>query len=180
MGRERNNACWGPTRCYVVIQLLGHVQLFAPPWTVAHQASLSFTVFWSLLRLMSIELVMLSNHFLFCHPSVTFLLLPSIFPSIRVFSKDLTLRLRWPKYWRFSFSISLSNDYSGLISFRIHWFDLAVQGTFRCLLQQPNSKASILWYSGFFMVQLSHPYIIVGKTIGLTMQTFVGSNLSTF
>ena len=152
------------------VQSFSHVQLFATPWTAAHQASLSFTIFWSLLRLMSIELMM-PNHFILFHP---LLLLPSIFPSIRVFSKDLTLRLRWPKYGCFSFGLSPSNEFSGLISFRTHWFDLAVQGTLRHLLQQPNSKASILWCSSFFMVQLSHPYMTVGKTIASTLRTFAG------
>ena len=122
----------------------------------ACQASLSFTISWSLFKLMSIELVMSSNHLILCHP---LLLLPSIFPSIRVFSNESTLPMRWPKYWSFSFSISPSSEYSGLISFWIDRFDLlAVQGTLKSLLQQHNLKASILWHSAFFMVQLSHPY----------------------
>ena len=127
----------------------------------------------SLLKLMSVDLLMPSNHLIVCHP---LLLLPSIFPSIRGFSNELVswLFMSGGKYWSFSFSISPSNEYSGLISFRTRWFDLAVQGTLRRLLQQPNSKASILWCSGFFMVQLSHPYMTIGKTIALTMRTFVG------
>ena len=135
----------------------------ATPWTAAHQASLFFTIPWSLLKLLSIELVMPSNHLILCHP---LLLLPSNFPSIRVFFNELALRIRWPKYWSFSFSISPSNEYSGLISFRIDWSDLlAVQGTLNSLLQHDSSKASILWHSTFFIVQLSHPYMTTGKTI---------------
>ena len=127
------------------------------PWTAAHQASLSITNSWSLLRLMSIKSVVLSNHCILCHP---LLLLPSIFPSIRVFSNESVLCIRWPKYWSFSFSISPSNEYSGLISFRMDWFDLlAVQCTLKSLLQHHSSKASILRCSAFFIVQLSHPYI---------------------
>ena len=139
------------------------------PWTAAQQASLSFTVSWNLL--VSIELVMLSNHLIFCHPP---LLLPSTFPSIRVFSNESALRITWPKYWSFSFSISTSNEYSGLISFRMDWLDLlAVQRTLKSLLQHHSSKASILQHSAFFIVQLSHPYMTPGKTIVLTRQTFV-------
>ena len=134
--------------CCSVAQL---VWLFVIPWTTAHQASLSFTISWSLLKLMSTELVMPSNHLILCHP---FLLLPSIFPSIRVFSNESTLHIRWPKYW--SFHISPSNEYSGLISFRIDWFDLAVQETLKSLLQHHISKASILQCLAIFMVQLSH------------------------
>ena len=138
--------------------------------STAHQASLSFTNSWSLLKLMSIDLVMPSNHFILCCP---LLLLPSIFPSIRVFSNELALHIRWPKYWSFSYSISPSNEYSGLISFRIDWFDLlAVQVTLKSLLQHYSSKASILQCSAFFMVQLSHPYMTTGKTIALTRWTF--------
>ena len=138
------------------VQLLSHVQLFATPWTVAHQASLSITNSQSLLKLMSIKSVTPSNHLILCHP---LLLLPSIFPSIRVFSKESVLCIRWPKYWSFSFSISSSNEYSGLISFRIDWFDvLAVQGTVKSLIQHHSSKASILWRSAFFMVHLSYDY----------------------
>ena len=142
------------------------------PWTIAYPAPLSFTITCSLLRFMSIELVMVSNHLILCHP---LLLLPSIFPSIRVFSNEPVLPIRWPKYWSFSFSISPSNEYSGLISFRIDWFDLlAVQGIHKSLLQHHSSKASILWRSAFFMVQLSYPYMITGKSVALTIQTFVG------
>ena len=145
------------------------------PWTAACQASLSITNSWSLLRLMSIESVMLSNHLILCHP---LLLLPSIFPSIRVFSNESVLHIRWPKYWSFSFSISLSNEYSGLISFRMNWFNL--QGTLKTLLQHHSSKASILPHSAFFTVQLSHPYMTTGKTIALTRWTFVGKVMSLF
>ena len=145
----------------VVVQSLSHVWLFVTPWTAACQASLSITISQSLLKLMSIESVMPSNHFILCHP---FLLLPSIFPSIRVFSNELALHIRWLKYWRFSFSISPSSEYSGLISFKIDWFDLlAVQGTLKSLLQHQISKASILWCSAFFTVQLSHLYMTTGK-----------------
>ena len=144
------------------------------PWTAAHQASLSFTISQSLLRFMSIESVMLSNHFILCHP---LLLLPSIFPSMRVFSNDSALHIRQPEYW--CFSISPSNDYSWLIPFRMDWFDLlAVQGTLKSLLQHHSSKVSILQFSAFFMVQLSHPYMTTGKTIALTIQTFVSKAMS--
>ena len=139
---------------FIVVQLLSHVRLFV----TAHQASLSFTVSWSLLKLMSIESVMPSNHFILCRP---LLLLPSVFPGIRAFSNKSALHIRWLKYWTFSFSISPSNEYSGLISFRIDWFDfLAVQGTLKSLLQHHSSKASILQCSAFFMVQLTsiHDY----------------------
>ena len=133
------------------------------PWTTACQASLSFTISQSLLRLMSIELMMLSNRLILFHPLP---LLPSIFPSIRVFSSELALLIRWPKYWSFSFSISPSSEYSGLISFRMDWLDLlAVQGTLKSLLQHHSSKASILQRSAFLMVQLSHPYMTPGKTV---------------
>ena len=151
------------------VQLLCCVQLFATPWTAARQASLSITNSWSLLKLMSIESVMPSNHLILCHP---LLLLPSIFPSIRVFSSESVLCTGWPNYWSFSFNISPSNEHSGLISFRMYWLDLlAVQGTLKSLLQHHGSKASILWRSVFFMVQLSHPYMTTGKTIALTRQT---------
>ena len=140
------------------------VRLFATPWTAAHQASLSITNSRSLLKLISIESVMPSNHPILCRP---LLLLPSVFPSIRVFSSELVLHIRWPKYWSFSFSPS--NDYSGLISFRMDWFDLlAVQGTFKSLLQHHSSKASFLRHSAFFMVQLPHPHMTTRKTIALT------------
>ena len=145
------------------------------PWTAAHQASLCITYSQSLLKLMSIELVMPSNHLILCHP---LFLLPSIFPSFRIFSKDSALRIRWPKYWSFSFSISPSNEYSGLISFRIEWFDLAVQGTLKSFLQHHNSKASILQCSAFFIVQFSHPYLTTIKTIALTRPTFIGKVMS--
>ena len=137
-------------------------QLFAAPWTAAHQASLSITNSLSLLKLMSIELLMPSNHLILCHP----LLLPlSIFPSIRVFSKESILHIRWPKYWNFSFSMSPSNEYSGLISFRMDWLDLlAVQGTLKSFLYRRSSNASILQHSAFFIVHLSHPYMTTGKT----------------
>ena len=132
------------------------------PMDSAHQASPSFTISQSLLKLMSIESVMPSNHLIHCHP---LLLLPSVFPSSRVFCNESVLCNRWPKYWSFSFSISPSNEYSGLISFRIDWFDLlAVQGTLKSLLQHHSLKASILWHSAFFMLQLSHPYMTTGKT----------------
>ena len=145
------------------VQSLSHVRLFAPPWTAARQASLSITNSWSLLKLMSIELVMPSNHLILCHP---LLLLPSIYPSIRAFSNESVLCIRWPKYWSFSFNISPSNEHSGLISFKMDWLNLlAVQGTLKSLLQHHNSKASILWCSAFFIVQLSHPYMTTGKTV---------------
>ena len=148
------------------VQLLSHVQLFATPRTAAHQATLSITNSQSLLKLMSIELVMLSNHLILCRP---LLLPPSIFPSIRIFSNESVLRIKWPKYWSFSFSISPSNEYSALISFRMDWLDLlAVHGTVKSLLQHHSSKASILWHSAFFIVQLSHPYMTTGKAIALT------------
>ena len=147
----------------------------ATPWTAARQASLSITNSQSLLKLMFIESVMPSNHLILCRP---LLLSPPIFPSIRVFSNESVLHIRWAKYWSFSFNISPSNEYSGLISFRIDWFDLAVQGTLKSLLQHHSSKASILWCSAFFIVQLSHPYMITGKTIALTRQTFAGKVMS--
>ena len=148
---------------YVVVQLLSHVKLFANAWTAACLASLFFTVSWSLLRLMSIEMTMPSKPLIFCHP---FLLLPSISPSIRVYSSEMAVRIRWPKYWSFSFSISPSSEYSGLISFKVDWFDfLAVQGTLKSFLQHHNLKGSILQCSAFFMVQLSHRYMTTGNTI---------------
>ena len=135
------------------------------PWTAACQASLSITNSWSLFKLMSIELVMPSNHLTLCRPLV---LPPSIFPSIKVFSNESALHIRWPKYWGFSFSISPSKKYSGLISFRMDWFDLlAVQRTLKSLLQYHNLKASIIWHSALFMVQPSHPYVTTGNTICL-------------
>ena len=148
---------------YSSVQLLSCVQLFATPWTAAPQTSLSITNSQSLLKLMSIELVMPSNHLILF---LSLLLLPPIPPSIRVFSNDSVLRIRWPKYWIFSFSISPSNEYPGLISSIMDWLDLpAVQGTLKSLLQHHSSKASILWRSAFFIVQLSHPYMTNGKTI---------------
>ena len=160
--------------CCQSVQLLSHVQLFVTPWKAACQASLSITNSWSFLKLMSIKSVMPSNLLILCHPLIH---LPSIFPSIRVFSNESVLCIRWPKYWSFSFSISHSNGYSGLISFRIDWFYLlAVQGTLKSLLQYHISKASILQCSAFFMVQLSHPYMTTGKTIPLTSK----GNVSTF
>ena len=148
----------------------------ATPRTAACQASLSITNSGSLLKLMSIELVMPSNHLVLCDP---LLLPPSIFPSIRVFSNESALHIRWPKYWSFSFSISPSNEHPGPISFRMDWLDLlAVQGTLKSLLQHHSSKASVLRCSAFFMVQLSHPYVTTGKTIALTRWTFVGKVMS--
>ena len=149
------------------VESVNRVRLFATPWTAAHQPFLSFTNSQSLLKLMSFETVMPSNHLILCHP---LLLLPSIFSSIRVFSSESVLCIRWPKYCSFSFSISPSNEYSGLITFRMDWLDLlAVQGTLKSLLQHHSSKASILWCSAFFIVQLSHTYMTPGKTIALTI-----------
>ena len=156
--------------CIVVFDSL------ATAWTTAHQASLSFTISRSLLKLLSIKSMMPFNHLILCCP---LLLLSSIFPSIRIFSNESVLHIRWPKYWSFSFSISPSNEYSGLISFTIDWFDLlAAQGTLKSLLQHYSSKASLLWCSIFFMVQLSHPYMTSGKTIALIRWTFVGKVMS--
>ena len=159
-----------------VVQSCRHVQLFVTPWTAAYQDFLTFTISWSLLKLMSIDSVMPSNYPIICHP---LLLLHSTFPSIRVFSNESSLHFRQPTYWSFSFNISSFNEYTGLVSFRIDWFDLlTVQGTLKSLLQQHSSKASIFWRSVFFMVQLSHPYMITGKTIALTIQTFVSKVMS--
>ena len=158
------------------VQSLTCVPLFATPWTAACQASLSITNCQSLPKPMSSESVMPSNHLILCH---SLLLLPSTFPSIRVLSNESALHIRWPKYWRFSFNISPSNEHPGLISFRMDWLDfLAVQGTLKSLLQHHSSKSSILWCSAFFMVQLSHPYMTTGKTIALTRWTFVGNVMS--
>jgi len=158
------------------IQLLSRVQLFVTPWNEADQVSLFITNSLSLLKLMSTELVMPSNHLILCCP---LLLLPSIFPSIRVFSNESVLHIRWPKYWSFSFSISPSNEYSGLISFRMDWLDLiGVQGTLKSLLQHHSSNASVFQCSAFFIVQLSHPHMTNRKTIALTRQTFVGKVMS--
>ena len=154
------------------VQLLSCVRLFTTPWAVARQASLTITNSQSLLKLTFIKSVMLSNHLILCHP---LLLPPSIFPNIKVFSSESVLHIRWPKYWSFRFNISPSNKYSGLIFFRINWLDLlAVQGTFKSS-QYHNSKASILWRSAFFIVQLSHPYMI---TVALTRQTFISKVMS--
>ena len=158
------------------VQLLSHVLLFATPWTAACQASLSITNSWSLRKFMFIESVMPSNCLIHCH---SLLLLLSIFPQIRVFSNESALCIKWTKYWSFSLSISPSNEHPGLISFRMGWLDLlAVQGTLKSLLQHHSSKASILWCSAFFIVQLSHPHVTTGKTIALTRQTFVGKVMS--
>ena len=175
VGVSTSMACfvWG-SGVYIlgfVSKSLSRVQFFMTPWTVACQASLSSVISWSLGKLMSIELVMPSNHLILCRP---LLLLPSIFPSIRVFPNESALHIRWPKYWSFSFSNSPSNEYSGLISFMIDCFDLFdVQGTLKSLLQHHSSKASTLWCSAYFMVQLSNPYMTTGKTIVLTIWTFV-------
>ena len=170
------HACRACRYQFSSVQSLSRVRLYATPWTAAGQASLSINNSWCLLKLMSIESVMPSSHLILCHP---LLLLPPIPPSIRVFSNESTLHLRWPKYWSFSFSISPSNEHPGLISFKMDWLDLpAVQGTLKSLLQHHSSKASILWHSAFFTVQLSHPYMTTGKTIALTKWTFVGKVMS--
>ena len=162
----------------ISVQSLSCAQLFATPWTGAHQSSLSITNCQSLLKLMPIELVVPSSHLILYCP---LLLLPSILPSIRVFSHESVLPIRWPEYCSFNFSISPSNDYSGLISFRVYWLDhFAVQGTLKSLLQHHSSKASILWCSAFFIVQLSHPYLTTGKTIALTIWNFVDKIMSLF
>ena len=168
-----------------MVNILGHSSQFSSvaqscltltPWIAAHQTSLSITNSQSLLKLMSIESMMPSNHLTFCHP---LLLPPSIFPSIKVFFNKSVLRIRWPRYWSFSFSISPSNEYSGLISFKIDWVVLlADQGTLKSLLQHYSSKASVIRCSAFFTVQLSHPYMATGKTIALTKQIFVGKIMS--
>ena len=148
------------------------------PWTIACQASLSITNSWSLLKLMYIKLVVPSNHLILCHP---LLLLPAIFPSIRVFSNESALCIRWSKYWSFSFNISPSNEHPGLISFRMDWLDLlAVQGTLKSLLQHHNSKTSILQCSAFFTVQLSHPYMTTGETIALTSRPLLAKQCLCF
>ena len=167
---------YGKMQECVVVQSLSHVQLFATSWTAACQASLFFTISQSLLKPMSIESVMPSNHLVFCHP---LLFLPSVFPSIRVFSNVLALCIRWPKYWSFSSSISPSNEYLGLIFFRTDRFELiAVQRTLKSLFQYNSLKASILQCSAFLMVQISHLYMAAGKTIALTSWTFVGKVMS--
>ena len=158
------------------VQLLSHVWLLATPWTAACQASLSITNSQSLLKLISIMSTMPCNHLILCRP---LLLPPSIFPSIRVFSNESALHIRWPKYWSFSFNISPSNEYSGLISFGMDWLNLLeVPGTLKSLLQHHSSKASILQCSAFFIVQLSHPYMTTGKTIALSTRTFIGKVMS--
>ena len=158
------------------VQSLSHIQLFVTPWTTARQASLSITNSQSLPKLMSFESVMPSNHLILCCP---LLLLPSNFPSIRVFSNESALLRRWPKYWSISLNISPSNEHPRLISFRMNWLDLlAVQGILKSLLQHHSSEASILWCSAIFIVQFSHLYMTTGKTIGLTIRTFVGKVMS--
>ena len=158
------------------VQPLSHVQLLVIPWTETRQTSLSITNSQSLFKLMSIESVMPSNNLILCHP---LLLLPSIFPSIRDISNESVLYIRWPNYWSFNFSISPSNEYSELISFKIDWFDLlAAQGTLKSLLQHHSSKALVHWCSAFFMVQLSNPYMTTGKTIALTRWIFVDKVMS--
>ena len=175
MGHKLMHTFNGSSICCSV-QSLSHVQLFATPWIAACQASLSITNSWSWPKLLSIESVRPSNHLTLCHP---LLLLPSTFPSIRVFCNESTLRMRWPKYWSFSFSISPSHEHPGLISFRMDWLDLlAVQGTLKSLLQHHSSKAPILCHSAFFTVQISYPYMTTGKTIALTRWTFAGKVMS--
>ena len=176
--RLEKNKCCITSLLYLFssVQSLSRVQLFATPWITARQASLSITTSQSSLRLTSIESVMPSSHFILCHP---LLLLPPIPPSIRVFSNESTLLVRWPKYWSFSFSIIPSEGIPELISFRMDWLDLlAVQGTLKSLLQHHSSNASIFWCSAFFTVQLSHPYMTTGKTIALTRWTFFGKVMS--
>ena len=176
----RGHGVWEMGKCWskgtkVSVQSLSHARLFVIPWTAANQASLSVTNSWSMLKLMSIELVMPPSHLILCS---LLLLLCSIFPSIRVFFNESFLCIRWPKYWNFSFSISPSNEYSGLIPFRMDWLDLhVVQETLKSLLQHHSSKASILRLSAFFIVRRSHPYMTTGKTIALTKQTFAGKSL---
>ena len=176
-----NKICW-LIRCWYnssSVQSLSCAQLFATPWTEARQDSLSITNSRSPPKFMSIELVMPSNHLIFCRP---LLLLPSIFPNIRVFTNESALCIRWPKYWSLSFNICPSNEYSGLISFKMDCLDLlAVQEALKSLLQHHSTKVSILWHSAFFIVQLSHPYVTTGKTMALTRWTFVGKkNVSAF
>ena len=169
---EYYNYSYAPSRWIRSDQSLSRVRLFATPWIPARQASLSITSSWSSLRLTSIESVMPSSHLILCRP---LLLPPSIFPSIRVFSSESALRIRWPKYWSFSFIIIPSKDHPGLISFRMDWLDLlAVQGILKSLLQHHSAKASILWCSAFFTGPVSHPYMTTGKTIALTRRTFFG------
>ena len=172
----RNTKVLNGPSCFSSVQSLSHVWLFETPWIAAQQASLSITNSQSSLKLMSIEPAMPSSHLILCSP---LLLLPPITPSIRVFSNESILCMKWPNYWSFSFSISPSNEQSGLISFRMDWLDLlAFQGTLKSLFQHHSSKASSVWRSAFFPVQLSHPYMTTGKTIALTRQTFVGKVMS--
>ena len=175
-GEQSIQRCMFSSVQFSSVQFLSHVQLFVTPWIAALQASLSITNSHSPPKPMSIVSVIPSNHLILCHP---LLLLPSIFPSIRVFSNESVLCMRWPKYWSFSFSISPFNEHPGLISFRMDWLDLfPVQGTLRSLLQHHSSKASILRLSAFFIIQLSYPYMTTGKTIALTRWTFVGKLMS--
>ena len=179
LGSQRRRKGSGALKEVSSVQWLSCVRFFVNPWTAACQASPSITNSWSLLKFIPIESVMPSNHLILCHP---LFLLPSIFSSIRVFSNESLLHIRWPKYWSFSFNISPSNEHSGVMSFRIDWLELlAVQVTLKCLLQQHSSKASILQHSAFFIFQLSHPYMTTGKTIALTRRTFFWqSNVSAF
>ena len=171
-----NSSKWNCFFFSCFVQLLSHVQIFATPWTAANQAFLLFTISWSLLKLMPIESVMPSNYVILCR---SLLLLPSIFPSIRVFSNESVFCIRWPKYWAFSFHINPSGEYWGLIFSRIDWLDLlAFQGTLKSLLQRHSSKGSILQHSAFCMVQLSHPYMITEKTIALTIGTLTSKVVS--
>ena len=187
---SRTDTLWSQWKCesllhkWLSVSVVGILLLFrrsvvsdsVTTWTAACHTSLSITISWSWLKFMSIESVMPSNHLILCRP---LLLRPSVFPRIRVFSNELALHSRWPKYWSFSFSDSPSNEYLGLISFRIEWFHLlVVQGTLKTLLQHHSLKASILWLLAFFMVQLSHPYLTYGKTIALAIQTFVSKVMS--
>ena len=168
--------CYKLKNSFSSVQSLSRVRLFVTPWIAARQASLSITNSWSSFKLTSIKLVMPSSHLILCRP---LLLLPSIPPSIRVFSNESTLRMRWPKYWNISFSMIPSNEHPGLVSFRMDWLDLlAVQGTLKSLLQHHSSKALILQRLAFFIVQLSHPYMTTGKTIALTRWTLVGKVMS--
>ena len=176
MESRMSSGILSPELRFSSVQSLSCVWLFCNPMDCSTPSFPVHHQLQSLLKLMSIELVMLSNHLILCHPP---LLPPLIFPSIRVFSNESVLCIRWPKYWSFSFSISPSNEYWGLISFRMDWFDLlAVQGTLKSLLQHHSSKASILWHSAFFIVQFSHPYMTTGKTVALTRWTFVGKVMS--
>ena len=169
---------WKHGRQFSSVQSFSHVQLFTTPCTSARQASLSITNSRNPPKPMSIKSVLPSNHLILCCP---FLLLPSIFPSITVFSSESAIHIRWPKYWSFSFSISPSNEHPGMISFRMDWLDLlAVQGTLKSLLQHHSSKASLLQCSAFFIAQISHPYMTNGKTIAFTRWTFVGKVMSAF